>query len=541
MTKNDEKSEYMDLGSLNNRNGDVRLHVPSLDVMPSRKKGLKASLALNFVLIGALLSWAMFTPKTTIVTEPYQAVFCTNESESSGQSAIFSSFRDSKDISTYFAFSDEELLEIVFQPPKPLFSGFTSQDLALSFLYSRGMTVDIPLKACGVWPQGMETIPFQDANGEWKTVACFTGLQNEHLHAIQSYLRQEKTPYTAQKLYNLLKKENAACFKEAFYRTQEWFDLKQLLGPFFKTDEKMWTYLSMFSWDGVLDHITISQALQNEALKRPHQPVLKKDMREALVQVLVRDFMRTHSQELARCLVMSSPHSILVKAPKEVLHALFQAIPEDASDSGVVFALQVIKAPTKDDIFQAARAYISSRYSIPNVNSMGRKELLAYLAAEKKGKTPTALSQAEKKNGLKDQPEEKKKLFSSSLEESTKTLLSSSQKKGEVESKSATSVSSPTPSRLQENKSDGRQRKESPATTQEIAMSSGNGDMRRAISQEAARDKISPFIYYTVRKGDTLWSISKKFQVSVDKVRYLNRIKGNNLPPGLVLKIPKTG
>lgn len=43
---------------------------------------------------------------------------------------------------------------------------------------------------------------------------------------------------------------------------------------------------------------------------------------------------------------------------------------------------------------------------------------------------------------------------------------------------------------------------------------------------------------YTVQRGDTLYSISKKFNVSVDKLKDINNLSFNTLRVGQVLKIP---
>ncbi|HLS29227.1 MAG TPA: LysM peptidoglycan-binding domain-containing protein [Flavobacteriaceae bacterium] len=52
-------------------------------------------------------------------------------------------------------------------------------------------------------------------------------------------------------------------------------------------------------------------------------------------------------------------------------------------------------------------------------------------------------------------------------------------------------------------------------------------------SQESTSKK-----YYTVRKGDSIWSISKKFKgVSVNQIKRWNGISGNHLRPGMRLKI----
>lgn len=47
------------------------------------------------------------------------------------------------------------------------------------------------------------------------------------------------------------------------------------------------------------------------------------------------------------------------------------------------------------------------------------------------------------------------------------------------------------------------------------------------------------FYIYVVRKGDTLWTISKKFGVSVTELKNFNNLKVSRIYPGLKLKIPR--
>ncbi len=44
-------------------------------------------------------------------------------------------------------------------------------------------------------------------------------------------------------------------------------------------------------------------------------------------------------------------------------------------------------------------------------------------------------------------------------------------------------------------------------------------------------------VYYTVRSGDTLWDISQKYRVNIDAIKKENNISGNEIKPGMVLKI----
>lgn len=65
---------------------------------------------------------------------------------------------------------------------------------------------------------------------------------------------------------------------------------------------------------------------------------------------------------------------------------------------------------------------------------------------------------------------------------------------------------------------------------------STNAIARNTTTQEnASSEKI-----YTVRRGDSLWSISQKFPgVSVQNIKKWNDISGTNLKPGTKLKIYK--
>jgi membrane-bound lytic murein transglycosylase D len=45
---------------------------------------------------------------------------------------------------------------------------------------------------------------------------------------------------------------------------------------------------------------------------------------------------------------------------------------------------------------------------------------------------------------------------------------------------------------------------------------------------------------HKVRSGDTLFSVAKQYSTSVDSLRALNNLKGNNLKVGSTLRVPGT-
>ncbi len=49
----------------------------------------------------------------------------------------------------------------------------------------------------------------------------------------------------------------------------------------------------------------------------------------------------------------------------------------------------------------------------------------------------------------------------------------------------------------------------------------------------------SHYIYYRVKQGDTLWNIAQKFDVTISRIKYNNRLRGRLIKPNMILKIPK--
>lgn len=62
----------------------------------------------------------------------------------------------------------------------------------------------------------------------------------------------------------------------------------------------------------------------------------------------------------------------------------------------------------------------------------------------------------------------------------------------------------------------------------------GKNLKKRPLPQESAKQALT----YQVKEGDTLWSLSRMFGVSIETIRAANQLDGDFLKPGVVLKIP---
>ncbi len=70
--------------------------------------------------------------------------------------------------------------------------------------------------------------------------------------------------------------------------------------------------------------------------------------------------------------------------------------------------------------------------------------------------------------------------------------------------------------------------------------SMGEATIEECIGPDYNPPIINNFINYTVVKGDSLYSIARKFNTSVSNIVNLNNLSNNNLSIGQVLKIPST-
>ena len=83
-----------------------------------------------------------------------------------------------------------------------------------------------------------------------------------------------------------------------------------------------------------------------------------------------------------------------------------------------------------------------------------------------------------------------------------------------------------------------------------VAKKTATGSIKQTIPKKSIQDtknsspvfphtsRRSPPIFYVVQDGDSLWKISKKFRVSVTKLKDSNGMQSDTIKTGMVLRIP---
>ncbi len=187
-------------------------------------------------------------------------------------------------------------------------------------------------------------------------------------------------------------------------------------------------------------------------------------------------FSRYPSPCLAELVASTYADVVVFQASDETALLLFSHLPPQ-SEAGVRLAMRLLHGQRKLPVWQASQAYLARAASMPTLCSMRREEVLAWLqqVARPVRESPPPTPQRE----------------------------------------APAAVPAPKPA---------------PMATPSTPVAQ--------VSKRVAARQLQPYRTYVVRKGDTLWSIAKRFNVDVEKLKYLNGLKGTTLTPGKVLRIP---
>lgn len=198
---------------------------------------------------------------------------------------------------------------------------------------------------------------------------------------------------------------------------------------------------------------------------------------DGLPDMMMKFFHDSPSRALAELIATSYSNHVVVLATDEDTMLLLKQLPR-SSASGVRLAMRLLRAQRKMPVWSTSQSYLAYEKGLEPIAKMNRDQALAFMQ-----KLAQPVNQP-------DQP----------VKENSKPTS------GDPKKSSEKVASKPTVAAI--------------------------------VSNRLASRQLRPYGRYVVKKGDTLWSIAKRFNVDVEKLKYLNGLKGTSLAVGKELRIP---
>jgi LysM repeat protein len=373
--------------------------------------------------------------------------------------------------------NDDELIRAL-DDESIVANGYRVQELALALLRSRGYLVEDPLRPLGAWPQPMSAFTWTGSDGTAQSLSLFSTLGVREVQAVKAFLLETAVPFTSEGIVRRMKEGKISeAMKSALLRTDEWI-----------------LFSRVFATLGEEDLISACQELGGAAFTdvvvwgRIHS-----DPQE-VGPFLLALFAKYPTSILAELLASKWADVIVLQAPDAVVLSLYSALPPQ-SDAGVRLAMRILHGQRKLPVWQASQAYLARAASMPTLSAMNRDQVLEWL--QQMAHSSKAVASAPPTPPLQ---------------------VEAVPKKSEVVPTIAPKTAPPQPI-------------EKLTASKPVSTST-------QVSARAATRQLRPYQTYVVKKGDTLWSVAKRFNVDVEKLKYLNRLKGSTLVPGKVLRIP---
>ncbi len=457
----------------------------NVDQVRRLTQGVFLSGALNIVLLALFFYWLV----REVPPRPYCELKPAEQQEEQiplainhGNAEIIRSFRELLLDQLVAKLNDTQLVE----------NGYTQRDLALAALFAFHH-FDISRALLGqAQPSQMRMMPYaKNRDGALMEVVVYPGMSDPQFQAIIHYAHTERWPLTSQGLFQLLRKQKGqydTTLADAFFLTPEFLAVEMLFNRSEKNVEKkdLLSVLSQGDWKLLSSFV--------------EQQRLVQDLSPARRQRFLNDYIDRESRAAAYLMLKTDGAFALRKLDDEhviaVLKLLVVKTPETEQ-----FAIALLDSPRSDavltaagqklfdfagepipekDVYQAARARFSQQKHAEMVAAPQAPAALPPAVA------PTKVSK------------------SVPLKQSKPPLAPLMKKEKKAVAQTQTSLI-PT--------------KKTPPATKKAVL--------------PRRSKM-----YVVADGDSLWKIAKRFNVEVEVLRKVNRLKSDSLKPGTPLLIP---
>ena len=400
-------------------------------------------------------------------------------------------------------------------------NGYTQRDLVLASLIEFHH-FDINRALANLPPPDQIRIisygQFRD--GTVAELRVFPGLSEKYFSAIYAFAKTERWPLTTKGLFLALQRQEKGqkepSLGEAFFMTSD-FNVVEMLfnrsGVFVERDELLAVLLEG-DWP-LLDSFV-------------QQQKISQDLSVARRQSFLLEYIQRQSKSAAK-LILKTEGSFAARKLDDVKVLQILQLMDEKSAEGENFAALILISPRSDSVWKLAakRLYEYSEEPVPE--NLVRERVLArfvpgYGVNPLNGmKIESSISSAKEKDDsaplLKTvQPEkteanQNKKPMTSCAKESTP--------KSGVEKKVVLV------------------KKNEPLSLPETKLKLSNTTPLKVTTQKLKLNISKPKTsLYIVQEGDTLWKISRRFNIDVEVIRAFNQLNTDLLTPGRTLKIP---
>ncbi len=364
-------------------------------------------------------------------------------------------------------------------------NGYTQRDLALACLVAfHHFDVERALASFPSTGQKRLLNYGKFSDGRPAELTVYLGLSEKQYEAIRSFALTERWPLTTKGLFLTLRKQQAGqrekTLEHAFYMTPEFLVVELLFNrnPVAVDKEELLNMLVEGSW-----------AMLNRFVD---QQKVSQDLSSARRQQLLLDYMQAHSKSAARVILKTDGLFAVSKLDDKRVMMLLELLDEKTPESEA-FALSLLVSPRSDQVWNlaATRLYQYAGESPPEVEF--------YHAALRRF--------VPENSGL--LPKEKAPVTVSVVP----PIIPPSVKQKETTAKSSSSI----------------QVKSTPVKPKANEVAANKGT--KPITEK--RDRL-----YMVQEGDSLWKLSRRFNVNVEELKSYNQLTSPVLRPGSYLKIP---
>lgn len=446
---------------------------------------------LNIILVVLIFYWAISERPPT----PYFELKPASEREQQAPLAI--DYSDSEVI-RYFRRMPLQWLISRLTHMQLVENGYTQRDLALASLVAFHY-FDLERAFAGLpKPEQKRLIVYgKFRDGRSAELVVYPGLSEKHFEAICAFANTERWPLTSRGLFLALQKEEKEDYDpyllDAFFMTSDFSTLEMLFSrnesPV--TKDELLKVILEGNWAQLSDFVQQQKKLQ--------------DLSQARRQKFLLAYAANKSKAAAQLILKTDGAFAARKLDDHQVRMLLQLI-DEKSPQAELFALTLLASPRSNEVWELAanRLYEYAGEARPGVYDR-QAALLHFASRIAHSANPPKLKSIAKKEVNEIMPLKKSSIPISSSLPSAKMVLPKPIAQQALPSKSLTT--------------------NLPAS------------QLLSISKLKAPARNKDF-YYVVEEGDSLWKISRRFNVDVEALQTFNGLKSDLLYPGKTLRIP---